>query len=130
MIEVRMRDQHQINRRKVLNAGPWLAQALQNEKPACEIGINHHAFTADLQEKGGVADECYAHLPIRGEHRLVRLASAGRDCGVPDQLAECPRSLPQPRILECLFEHEVSYAVSCCFEAIPSQSAALVNLLQ
>lgn len=90
MIEVRMRDQHVIHGRQVaeLHAGP--AQALENEEPASEIGINDEVAAADLHKESGMADESEPKLITRGEQRLMELAGAGSERGVADDAPELP----------------------------------------
>ncbi len=76
MIEVRVRDQHGIQRRKILDSQAGPAQTLEDEEPGCEDGIDHHVGSADLQEKRGVADEGDSHLALRGEHGTMGSSGA------------------------------------------------------
>ena len=78
VIEVRMGDEHQINRRQIADPHSRLAQSFQDKKPAREVGIDDDVLAAHLQEKTGMANEGHAHLAIRYQHRLVRLADSRR----------------------------------------------------
>src|SRR5579859_6036476 len=60
MIEVRVRNQYQIDGRKVGDAKAGTAQALEHKEPAREIRIDHYALAADLHEETGMANECHA----------------------------------------------------------------------
>src|SRR5260221_5110631 len=106
MIEMRVRDQHQIDRRKVSDPQAGLAQALQHKKPAGEIGIDDDIFAAYLQEKTGMAYEGHAHLPVGRQDRTVGFARPRRHHRVAHQVAELLGAAAQRRILERIFRHE------------------------
>ena len=74
VIEVRVRDQHNVDGRQIGNAQAGTAQAFQHEEPAREIGIDDDVLSADLQEEAGVADEGDAEFAVGDEARLVGLA--------------------------------------------------------
>lgn len=88
MIEVGMRDQHQIHRRKVADLDPRLPQPFEHKKPVGKIGINHYVLATDLQEKSGVSDESDSHLAIRNQDRFVGLTNPGGNCRMTDQASE------------------------------------------
>src|SRR5580658_5638502 len=67
VIEVGVRNQHEIDGRQIGDAQAWTAQAFQDEKPAREIGVDHDALPADLHEETGVADEGDAEFSVGGE---------------------------------------------------------------
>ena len=56
MIEVRVRQQHHVNRRQVFDPEPRALDALQPEKPVRKIRINQHVQVRELDQEGGVAD--------------------------------------------------------------------------
>ena len=64
VIEVRVGDQHQIDRRQIAQLHARLAQPLQHEQPAREVGIDQHILPAHLHEKAGVADEGDAEFAV------------------------------------------------------------------
>jgi len=74
VIEVRVRDQHQIDRRQVRDAQAGAAQAFEHEEPAGKIRVDDDVLSADLQKETGVADKGDAEFAIGHEARLVRLA--------------------------------------------------------
>src|ERR1700680_1510629 len=57
MVKVGMRNQHQVNGRKVAKLISRLEQALWQKQPARKMGIDSDILAADLSEKAGVADE-------------------------------------------------------------------------
>ena len=57
VVKVGMRDQHQVDRRKVAQSHSRLPQPFQHKQPARKIGIDNDVLAADLDEKAGVADE-------------------------------------------------------------------------
>ena len=71
MIEVRVRNQNEINGRKIWNSDPGLPQSLKHKKPTGEVRINDYVFAAHLQEKSGVADERQPHAAVGDEYRLM-----------------------------------------------------------
>ena len=105
VIEMRMRDQHQIDGWKVSDAQARLSKTLQHEEPARKVGVDNRVFAADLQEEAGMADKCDAHLTVRDEHRLVGLAGARRDGGMANQFPELLGPFTQRRALKRVFQH-------------------------
>jgi len=85
MIEMRMRDQHQINRRQVLQPYPWFPEALQDEQPASEVGVDHNILLADLHEEASMANKRKPELPVSNQFGLVHLPGARSDRRVPDE---------------------------------------------
>ena len=79
VIEVRMGDEHQIDRRQITEPHSRLAQSFQHKKPAREVGIDYDILAAHLQEKTGMTNESHAHLAVRHQDRLVRLSNSRRD---------------------------------------------------
>lgn len=67
MIEMGMRDEHDIHRRQVAQMESRMAEALQHKEPAREVRIDYNVHSADLQKEAGVADECQAKLSIGNE---------------------------------------------------------------
>ena len=57
VIEVGVRNQNQIDRRKIGNPESRTAQALQHKQPARKIGIDEDVQPANLHEETGVTDE-------------------------------------------------------------------------
>ena len=67
VIEVRVRHQHDIHRRQVAQIQSRLTQALENEEPAREVGIDDDVLSANLQKEAGVPDERHAQLAVRNQ---------------------------------------------------------------
>src|SRR5512142_915463 len=57
VVEMCVRDQNQIDGRKIADSDTGLPEALQYEQPACKIRVNDYVFPADLQKKAGVPNE-------------------------------------------------------------------------
>lgn len=112
MIEVSMGNQNHIDWRKVVDFYAGLPKPFQYEKPAGEVGINDNILATNLQEETGVSDEGYAHLPVRNQHRAMRLAGGGSQGGVPHQASKLPGTLAQRRIFERLFQHRAKSSCS------------------
>src|ERR1019366_7589278 len=98
VIEERVGHQYDIHRRQVVQVQSRLTQALKNEQPAREVGIDDDVLSADLQKKTGVPDEGDAEFAVRNQLRFVGLASARRDRGMPHQARELTGSLAESRI--------------------------------
>ena len=69
VVEMRVRDQHGVDRRQVGDAQSRAAQALEYEQPAREIGIDDEILATKLHEEAGMSDEGDAHLSRRGAAR-------------------------------------------------------------
>jgi hypothetical protein len=57
MVEVGMRNQHQVDGRKVAQLYSGLSQTLQHKQPAGKIGIDDDVLSTDLDEEAGMAYE-------------------------------------------------------------------------
>src|SRR5579859_1714926 len=88
VVEVRVRYEYQVNRRKIGYAQARTAKAFQHKQPPGKIGIDHHALAPDLHEKAGVSDEGDAEFSVRGKPRFVGLAAAWCDCRSAHQSSE------------------------------------------
>src|ERR1035437_283869 len=78
VVEVRVRNQHRVDRRQLSQLQPRTAQPLENENPARKVGIDQDVLAPDLEEEAGMPDEGYAQLAATGEYRLAGDAGAGR----------------------------------------------------
>src|SRR5450759_4533007 len=78
VVEVRVRNQHRVDRRQLSQLQSRTAQSLENENPAREVGVHQDVLSPDLEEEAGMSDEGYAQLATAGEHRLTGDAGAGR----------------------------------------------------
>ena len=73
VIEVRVRNQNEIDGRKVRDAKARTAKPLQYEQPPGKIGIDQHALSSNLYEEAGMTDESDAQFSVSGEARFVSL---------------------------------------------------------
>ena len=64
MIEVRVREQDEVDGRKIFEAQAGALDALEEEKPVGEIGIDEDIEVGELDEKGGVADPGEGDLAV------------------------------------------------------------------
>jgi len=64
MIEVRVRNQNEINGRKIWDLDPGLPQSLKHKQPAGEVRINDYVLAAHLKEKSCMTDERQPHVAI------------------------------------------------------------------
>ena len=80
VIEMRMRDEHEIDRWQISNAQPRTTEPLQHKQPPREIGINQNTFSPNLYEEACVSDEGDAEFSVGGETRLVSLTGARSHC--------------------------------------------------
>jgi hypothetical protein len=102
VIEVRMGDQNQIDRWKVIDFDARLSQALKHKQPSGKIGINDNVLASYLQKEAGMPNERHAHLAVRNQHRPVRLAGRRSHGGVANQASKLPGTLAQSRIFQGL----------------------------
>lgn len=100
MIKMRVRHEHDIHRRKIAQAQPGTAEALQNEEPAGEVGIDDYVHAADLQKEAGVAYEGDSQIAIRNQLRFVGLAGSWGDGRMPHEPSKLRRSSAKCRILQ------------------------------
>ena len=73
MVEMRVGDENEIDRRKICDPQAGTPKSLQYKEPAREVGIDHYTLSCDLHKETGMTDEGDAQLSIGGEARLVRL---------------------------------------------------------
>lgn len=98
MIEMRVRNQNEVNRGNISQANPGLAQSLEQEKPGREVGVDQHVLIAHLQKKTGVANECNAQLPRFCWNRQMWPSGARRYHGVPDNFPQESSAATEPRL--------------------------------
>ena len=81
MIEVRVRQQHQINRRQIVDFQAGALDAFQQKKPVRKIRVNQHVQVRELDEKRRVADPGDGDLAVLqfGKNRAPLLAVARRE---------------------------------------------------
>src|SRR5439155_13553222 len=94
MIEVRMRDQHQVDRRQVVKLHSGLPQPLQNKQPARKVGVNDDVLPADLHKKAGMADKSQPQLTVRNQPGLVASSGTRSYRRMPEQTTELPCPAP------------------------------------
>jgi hypothetical protein len=73
VIEVRVRNQNEIDGRKVGNAKARTAKPLQYEEPPGEIRIDQHTLSSNLYEEAGMTDKSDAQFSVGGEAWFVSL---------------------------------------------------------
>src|SRR5580658_2989800 len=105
MIEVGMRHQHQINGWQVPHSKSGTPQALEHEKPAREVRVNHHALPAQLHKETGMPDESHSQLTVRYQTRLVGLTAQGSYRGMAHQSPKLRRAPAECRIAERCLDH-------------------------
>jgi len=88
MIEVRVSYEDGIKWRKILYPQTGAAQALENEEPRREDGIDYYVASANLKKEGGMTNESDTHLPVNGEHRAMGSPRTSRHSRVSHQPAE------------------------------------------
>ena len=90
MVEVRVRQQHQVNRRQILDFQTGALDAFQQKKPVRKIRVNQHVQVRELDEKRGVADPGDGDFAVFQfwENRAARLAVARREPAFQDQFVE------------------------------------------
>ena len=98
MVEVRMRNEHDIHRREVAQVQAGLAQSLQNEQPARKVRVDDDIHSSHLEEEAGMADEGDAQLAAFNELRLVRASGTRCDGGMTDEAGKAAGSLAKCRI--------------------------------
>src|ERR1700736_2826372 len=93
VIKVRVRHQNKVHRRQVAQVQSRLTQALEDEQPAREVGIDDDVLSANLQKEAGVSDEGDAEFAVGNQLRFMSLAGARRHYGMPYQAREVAGSL-------------------------------------
>ena len=90
MIEMRVRQQHHVNRRQILDFEAGALDPFQQKKPVREIGINQHVQVRELDQERGMADPGDGDLAVFkfGKNRPLMFAVARCEQSLPDQLAE------------------------------------------
>jgi len=90
MIEVRVRQQHEVNRRQIFYLHAGALDAFQEKKPVREIRVDQHVQVRELDEKRRVADPGDGDLAVLQfwEDRAAWLAVARREPALQDQLLE------------------------------------------
>ena len=90
MIEVRVSEQHQIDRREVLDTHSGSFDPLQEKNPIGEIGVDQHVQIVELDEKRGVADPSNGHLTVTQfrERRLFMFPGAPGQQRLPNHFVE------------------------------------------
>ena len=74
MVEMRVRDQNEIDRWKICDPQAGTPKPLQYKEPAREVGIDHYTLSRDLHKETGMTDKGDAQLSIAGEAWLVSTA--------------------------------------------------------
>ena len=95
MIKMGMRDQHQVDGRKVSELHSRLAQTLQHKQPAREIGIDDDVLAAHLDEKAGVPNKRQAQISVADQFGFVSLANSWSNRGVAYQTAKRTRAFAE-----------------------------------
>src|SRR5207248_6211216 len=103
VVEVGMGDQDQINSGQVAYLQTRPSKPFKDKQPAREVRIDDNVLACNLEEKTGMADESYTHLPIGYQPGLVSTTSSGSDHGVAHQGPELPGTLAERRILKRIF---------------------------
>src|SRR5262249_28500882 len=78
MIEMRVGDEHGVDRRQIVDVQSRTLQALDHAQPHRPVGIDQNIEPADLNEEGSVSDPGNAHLSrlYSGEERIRAQARA------------------------------------------------------
>jgi hypothetical protein len=93
VIEMRVGYEHNVHRRQVAEIESGLPQALKNEKPACEVGIDDDILSANLEKEAGMTDEGEAELSLGDEFGFVSFAGTRGDHGMPYEVSKLARAL-------------------------------------
>ena len=90
MIEMRVRQQHHINRRQVFDLQTRPLDTFQQEKPVRKVRIDQDIQIGELEEKRGVANPGYGDLAEGqlGKSGALGLAGAPGQQRFPDHLAK------------------------------------------
>src|SRR5450755_2493592 len=100
VIEVRVRDQHDIHRWQFAQIQSRLTQSLEYEKPAREVGIDDDVLSPNLQEEAGVPDEGYTELAVRRQFRFMSLARTRSHYRMAHQAGKLSGTLTQSPIFQ------------------------------
>jgi len=88
MVEVRVRQQHQINRWQILHTQAGTLEPLEQEQPVREVRVHQHIQVIELDEERRMADPSQRHLTMpqaRKNRRLMRAGALGEPA-FPDHL--------------------------------------------
>ena len=99
VIEVRVRQQHEINRRQIADLQAGALDAFQQKQPVREIRIHQHVQVGELDQKRRVADPGDRHLAgfQLGKYRSLVLAGATGEQRLPDHFVKERARLKCPR---------------------------------
>jgi hypothetical protein len=88
VIEMRMRQEHEINRREISQFEAGAPQAFQEEQPVGEVGIDKDVEVRELDEERGMADPRDRNLARVewGKDRFLRCARSARQKRLPHHL--------------------------------------------
>src|SRR5579862_9062507 len=78
MVKMRMRHQHQVNRRKITQPYARFFQPFQDKQPAGKIWIDDYVASAHLDEEAGMADERNSQFLVPDQLGLVSFSRAWR----------------------------------------------------
>jgi len=73
MIEMSVRNQNEIDGRKIRDTEAGTTKALQYKQPPREVGINDDALSTNLHEEAGMSDKGDTEFTVGGETRFVSL---------------------------------------------------------
>ena len=76
MVEVRVRNQYQINARQVLEMNPRPPEPLQHEQPAGKVWIDQYILSADLHQEPGVPDKSNPQVILGNGDRSMTSSDA------------------------------------------------------
>ena len=83
MVEVRVRDQNQIDLGKIIDVNAGMLESLEEENPIGEVRIDQEVQIGELAEEGGVADPGERELAfnkVRKRRRPVPTGPLGEPC--------------------------------------------------
>src|SRR5437899_6582742 len=98
MIEMSVREQNQVDRRQMTDLDSRPFDALEQEQPVGEIGIDQYVQITELDQKRGVADPGDSHLAVVqfGEIRFLVLSFAPGEQRFPDHFVEKSARIESP----------------------------------
>ena len=99
VVEVGMSHQHQVNGRQIADFQARLPQTLEDEEPACKVGVDDNILAAHLEKKTRMTDESHAHFAAGRQLGLMAMPGPGSDRGASHQAAELPGAVAQRTIL-------------------------------
>jgi hypothetical protein len=99
VIEVRVREQDEIDGRQILDAQAGAFDAFEEKNPIGEIRINENIQVRELHEERRVADPSERDLPVIkfGENGPLMLAGSRGEKRLPNHLAEKGARIESPR---------------------------------